>query len=398
MAIELITKIGCMEPMLPEEYNRDVEDVVFTLISKASSLTGQLNPIVTSSVGDLVRSMNCYYSNLIEGHVTHPIDIDKALHRDFNKAPEKRALQREAVAHIEVQKAIDEGTDDASEPLTAAYAQWIHREFCKRLPDEMLWTANPATGEKVKIVPGKIRDREVQVGRHIPPAAQALPQFLLRFDEAYSPGGLSRVRQIIAIAAAHHRFLWIHPFFDGNGRVARLMSHASLKRLTIGNSLWSAARGLARNVNEYKRLLMAADNERENDSDGRGSLSQKALIDFCIFFLITCIDQIEFMRSILMPSELLRRIELYTEDEIRAGRMPKGSFSLLREAVLAGEFERGKAASLTGYAERMARTVLSTLIKQGLLTSNSPKGPVRLGFPIHIIDRWFPALYPVSGA
>src|SRR5262245_6591018 len=139
----LITDPAWMDPMLPEESNRQLEDVAFDLTSKASSLAGQVNPIVAMAIGNLVRSMNCYYSNLIEGHDTHPRDIDRALHRNFSTQPQKRALQLEAVAHIEVQKAIDEGKDNPSEPLTTEYVLWLHREFCSRLPDEMLWVEDP---------------------------------------------------------------------------------------------------------------------------------------------------------------------------------------------------------------------------------------------------------------
>ena len=69
--------------MLPEEATRDLEDITFDLTAKASSLAGQVSPLVTRSIGDLVRSMNCYYSNLIEGHNTHPRDIDRALHHGY---------------------------------------------------------------------------------------------------------------------------------------------------------------------------------------------------------------------------------------------------------------------------------------------------------------------------
>ncbi len=382
--------------MLPEENNRTLEDTAFDLISKASSLAGQVNPIVTSAIGELVRSMNCYYSNLIEGHDTHPRDIERALRRDFSSQPKKRALQLEAVAHIDVQKAIDEGEDDRSEPATAAYALWLHREFCRRLPDEMLWVEDPHTGRRVRVRPGELRDGEVEVGRHVPPAASALPRFLARFEEAYKPEHLSKVRRVVSIAASHHRFVWIHPFYDGNGRVARLMSHALLMRMGIGSSLWSVARGLARDVNRYQALLMAADEPRRSDVDGRGALSHAALNGFCEFFLATCVDQVEFMRSILEPSELLRRIEIYTEEEVRARRLPKGAFPLLREALLAGEFARGKAAAITGYGERMARNVVSNLLGRGLLASSSPKGPLGLGFPLAVVERWLPSLYPAN--
>jgi Fic family protein len=388
--------ISWMEPMLPSDGNKASEDMAFDLISNANALAGQIHPIVTESVGDLVRSMNCYYSNLIEGHDTHPRDIDRALHKDYSAEPQKRALQLEAVAHIEVQRAIDKGDELTDSPTSSAYAVWLHREFCQRLPDELLWVEDPEQSRRIRLVPGALRDGEVVVGRHLPPPADALPAFLQRFQQAYSPQNLSKVRQVIAVAAAHHRFLWIHPFYDGNGRVARLMSHALLRRLGVGNSLWSVARGLARNVVDYKSLLMAADSPRRGDLDGRGNLSQSALDEFCRFFLRVSNDQVTYMSSILQPSELLRRMEIYVEEETRAGRLPKGSFPLLREALLAGEFERGLAPSLTGYKERMARSVVSKLLEQGLLTSPSHVARVRLGFPITVVERWFPALYPAS--
>jgi hypothetical protein len=86
-------------------------------------------------------------------------------------------------------------------------------------------------------------------------------------------------------------------------------------------------------------------------------------------------------------------MDLYVEEEVRAGRLKKGSFALLQEALLAGEFGRGKAAYLTGYQDRQARTVLRSLLDAKLLMSDSPKKPVRLGFPTDVVERWFPKLY-----
>lgn len=393
---EAITNPACLEPMLPPEGERHLEDLAFELVTKASSLAGRMSPIVTTAVGELVRSMNCYYSNLIEGHHTRLRDIDRALRQEYATEPKRRKLQLEAVAHIEVQQAIDEGRDEPAEPTSIAYTLWLHREFCQRLPEEMSWLEDQGTNRIIRIQPGEFRDGEVAVGRHLPPAASALPAFMEKFEHSYQSANLSRVRQVIAIAAAHHRFVWIHPFYDVNGRVARLMSHAILRRIGIGSALWSVSRGLARNVDRYKSLLMAADQPQRKNSDGTYTLSLPGLIDFCKFYLDVCVDQVEFMGSILAPSELIRRMEIYTEDEVRAGRLPKGSFTLLREALLAGEFERGAAPSITGYKERMARNVLSKLLELGLLNSASPKAPVRLGFPVNVIERWFPSLFPAN--
>jgi hypothetical protein len=155
---------------------------------------------------------------------------------------------------------------------------------------------------------------------------------------------------------------------------------------------------LARRVNEYKSNLQAADEPRHGDLDGRGNLTMKGLVEFCRFFLTTSVDQVDFMGSLLEPAELMRRMEIWTEEETRAKRVLKGSWPLLREAVIAGEFSRGKAAELTGYETRQARTVLNKLIDLGYLASPTPKSPVRLGFPAEVVDRWFPRLYQPPGA
>ncbi len=383
-----------MEPMLPEEGNRQLEDLAITLASKATALAASLHPEVCHSVGELVRSMNCYYSNLIEGHNTHPRDIDRAMKADFSTNTKKRELQLEAKAHIEVQRIIEHTS--THNIVSPDYICWIHHEFCNRLPDELLRVTNPATGEHIQVIPGALRNGDVQVGRHIAPDYNALPLFLNRFSEAYAPHKLSKLRQIIAVAAAHHRLLWIHPFYDGNGRVTRLFSNAYLRHIGINNSLWSISRGLARRVVDYKLLLMQADAPRRGDLDGRGSLTAAGLQNFCTFFLETCIDQVEYMASILDINELLRRIQLYCEDEVMAGRLPKSSFTLLREALLTGSFERGKATVITGHKERQARNSLAELVAKGLLVSDSAKSPVRLGFPIDVVERWFPKLYPTT--
>lgn len=388
--------VSSMEPMVPEEASRLLDDDVLALVAEANQLAGRIHPILRESIGNLVRSMNCYYSNLIEGHDTHPRDIDRALANDFSSEPKKRDLQKEAVAHIHVQRLIDTGRDPDAWPASAAYASWLHEEFCSRLPPEMLFVTDERTGERLAIVPGAWRKRDVQVGRHVPPPHEDLARFMARFDTAYSSPPLSKTRQIQTVGAVHHRLLWIHPFLDGNGRVARLMSHALFKRLDIGTSLWSVARGLARDEDRYKTLLAQADQPREGDLDGRGNLTQRGLIEFCKFFLNRSVDQIRFMSSLLEPATLLTRMEIYIEEEVRAKRLLRGSFAVLREAVMSGEVERSKIPALTGYEERGARNVTAGLVERGLLMAATHRAPLRLAFPADVAERWFPNLYPAN--
>ncbi len=385
---------SAMEPMMPQEgvAMTAMSDIVIDLIAKSEKLKSKFNPQMQSSLSDMVRSMNCYYSNFIEGHNTHPIDIERALKLDFSHDIKKRNLQIEAKAHIELQQKID--IDDKLLNITSPeYILWLHEEFYSALPDEMRWIENPQTKERKPVIPGQFRDGNVIIGYHIPIDAHLIQKFLLRFDERYEIAKFNRIHQAIAAAASHHRLLWIHPFYDGNGRVARLFSHAYLKKIGIGSGLWSISRGLARNHSEYKQLLMDADMPRQGDYDGRGALTQTGLNNFCIFFLKSCLDQIEFMEKLLQPEKLLQRIERWTIDQIESKELLPGSFSLLKEAFIRGQYDRGEASTLTQYKERQARTVLNKLTEKGLLISSSPKGPVSLAFPSSILEDWFPRLY-----
>lgn len=383
-----------MEPMMPPEGEKKLEDIAFDLSTKAHALAASVHPVLGKSISPLVKSMNCYYSNLIEGHYTHPRDIDRALRSDYETQPEKRNLQQEARAHIEVQGLIS-GLSMDMPLISSSFISWLHREFCSRLPEELLFVYHSTTEESLRIIPGEFRKSSVQIGYHIlPPKAEEISIYMRRFEEAYCPSRHNKIRQLISVAASHHRLLWIHPFYDGNGRVARLFSDTLLQSFGVRNDLWSISRGLARTVQDYKRLLAEADLPRLNDVDGRGNLSQRGLIRFCAYFLTACIDQVEFMGALLDMKNFLNRLEKICETFIIQGKLKPGSFPLLREAFFAGEIERGRAPALTGYKERHARSILSQLIKEEFLTSDRPKGSLRLNFPLKIVSDLFPSLYP----
>ncbi len=394
MAKNTIISPSMMEPMLPTHGQRELIDLAVTLVENSAKMTAQLHPLVQEKIGDLVRSMNCYYSNLIEGHNTHPRDIERALAEDYSTNKEKRDLQLEAKAHIEVQLLLDRQALPTNVYSTHVI-EMIHCEFYKRLPESLCWAQDPDTGKQLAVEPGKFRASDVIVGRHIPPNANHIPQFMHRFEQAYNAKHLSRTDQIIAIAAAHHRLLWIHPFYDGNGRVTRLLSHAALREAGIGNCLWSISRGLARNAQQYKANLALADSQREGDLEGRGNLSDKHLFVFCKFFLTTAIDQVNFMQKLLELSVLLDRIDLYANQQISAKILAKGSNIILKEALLKGKVARASVPMLSGYSERQSRNIISGLVKHGLLASDTKYGDLYLGLPQHVVEFYFPLLYPV---
>jgi Fic family protein len=386
--------VSLMEPLLIGDGSRHragLTDLALELAQRSAGFRRSLPESLLVSLAGLVRSMNCYYSNLIEGHDTHPIDIERALMGEYSKDAKKRDLQLEAKAHIKVQQWIDDG-GLKGRAVTADSIRETHRRFCELLPDDLLWVEDPTTKERIKVIPGELRHREVAVGLHIPVSPPAVPRFLHRFEEVY--GRLGKTETILATAAAHHRLAWIHPFLDGNGRVARLMSHATLLEALDTGAVWSIARGLARNVDTYKMHLAACDQTRRNDLDGRGHLSEENLVEFTRFFLTTCLDQVAFMEGLMQPQQLRARILLWTEEEIRLDRLPPKSGAILEAVLYRGELPRGDTASIVGTGERQARRVVSALIERGVLLSGSSRAPLRLAFPATLAARWMPGLFP----
>ncbi len=386
--------VGLMEPMLVGVSARPrgvLADLAVDLAARSAGFRRSLPPGVLTSLATLVRAMNCYYSNLIEGHDTHPIDIERAINNDYSTDAKQRNLQLEARAHIAVQTWIDEGGLSGRAATQAGVIE-IHRRFCELLPEELLWVENPTSQERIRVEPGALRARDVAVGRHIAVSPGAVPRFMERFEQAYVR--LGKVDAVIASAAAHHRLLWIHPFADGNGRVARLMSYAmQLETLETGG-IWSIARGLARNESAYKRHLAECDLPRRNDLDGRGTLSEEALAEFAAFFLRTCIDQVDFMERLVQPDRLRDRILLWAEEEMRGDRLPPKSDAVLEAVLYRGELPRGDVSALLATSERNARRVTSALLDVGVLASASTRTPLRLTFPAALAGRWMPGLFP----
>jgi len=311
-------------------------------------------------------------------------------------------LQELSLAHIKVQQEIDARLDDAPESdiCTAEFIRWIHQAFYEQVPEEFCQIQHPETDEVVVVSPGEFRDRSVKVGRHVPPAADSLSGFLKRFSESYKPEGLHGSKKLIAVAASHHRLAWIHPFLDGNGRVARLFSHAYMTKADIeSHGLWTISRGLSKYKEDYQHYLSVADSPRQGDYDGRGKLSDSGLRDFCEYFLKTCLDQIEFMGGLLDLDNFQDRIKGYVD--LRSQNMIPEEAKLRQEAkyilvevMLRGQVPRGEAKRVTGLGERTARKLVSQLENEELLSAESHRSPLTFNIPPKVVGYYFPNLYP----
>lgn len=384
------------EPLLPS--NARLEP----LLTKAHDLSRVATLLagtrVPPELRGLLRNMNSYYTNRIEGQHTRPREIDQALRQDFSNDDALAAKQRLAVAHIEAEQALEQGhkgPDGAAALYSPEALQDLHRELFGRLP-----AADLLTPEQAPIVPGALRQQDVQVGQHVAPAHASVLPFLQRWASFY--GGVRRGEAaLVAMACAHQRLGWVHPFVDGNGRVMRLHTHTLLSALGYTGGLWSPLRGFARSTERYYALLADADSLRRGDLDGRGNLSEQALIAWVDYVLDTCLDQVNFMGSMLDFATMKARIEacLVFESTVLKQGVRQESLRALHYLFLSGEdMARGDFKSMLGMSDRGATDALGALVKRGLLKSDSPQGKVRFALPQHALRFLFPQLWPEAEA
>ena len=346
------------EPLLPQEHRMGaLLEKASDLIREAASLGASAAPGAAVQLRELLRSMNSYYTNRIEGEHTRPSDIERALLKDFSKESDVARRQRLAVSHIQteitcerlIQAKLDSGETVIPWLYSTQALVWLHLQLFGGLTPEDLTLADGSL-----LTPGQVRTRGVAVGIHEAPNAKALPAFLSRWEEVY---GHSRRGEasIVALAAAHHRLAWVHPFQDGNGRVARLHTHLALHAQGLTNGLWSPLRGFARSEEKYRGMLKAADEHRRGDLDGRGNLTEAGLIDWISYTLETCIDQVRFMRKLLDVGSMRERIQaaLIFDESKKTGVRKEAALAL--HYLFSTNSELGRAAfkQMTGLGERV---------------------------------------------
>jgi len=198
-----------IEPCLLESYPAALSDLLSEVINAAHQLGGKLHPQTGASLAELVRVMNCYYSNLIEGHYTRPIDIEKALQGQLADDAARRNLQLEARAHIHVQRELDRrlSAGELGEPASSKLIKWLHCAFYEGAAEGMLRIEHEAG--PYQMMPGEFRSEalhDVAVGRHIPPSSIRVAEFMEYFEWRYQLARLGPTTRVFAVAAAHHRF------------------------------------------------------------------------------------------------------------------------------------------------------------------------------------------------
>ena len=392
-------------PPIPSKHRGELKDLAQEVIIASSRLDGRIAGETAKALGDRLRFLNSYYSNLIEGHKTSILEIEAALNESFSDDDQKRYTQELCAAHVQTERALmlELLSDSPYNICEFDFVGKIHKKFYDQLPEHHQFTHSMGGFTKYPVMPGIIRDKNVSLdgGRTAHGSdAKKLPQKFQEFSRLYDPAQFHGDERLIAAAASHHRLTWLHPFRDGNGRVCRLFSGLYMAHIGINRAnLWSLSRGFSRDKQWYMINLQSAD----SPSEAHKGFDQEFFADYCLYFLEVCLDQIQFMENILGLTRIDARIGGYMRgrDKRRGAANPLDprAGKLLKALFLQGEVPRGEAQSIMGMeglSDRQARRIVSQLVKEGLIYSESHRAPLRIGFPTHVLHYYFPDLFDPS--
>lgn len=396
MSNTLITQISWLEPLLPSSLPFTLLEKADQVLFESGKLSALLAPKTAQCLAKTLQLTNSYYSNLIEGQYTEPLQLSQT---QSNKRPAKE-LNELAVYHMHTQSIMERFFTRHQQHITwqdcfsPQFIEKIHALLFKDACEQQRLLA-----DNTLMVAGVLRDlaqKNVSVGQHDAPDFSAVRKMLIRMQQVYGHQQDKRLCLISALAY-HHRLSWVHPFPDGNGRVIRLISHLQLFKLGLVSPLWSLSRGLARQQSLYYARLANADEPRRHDLDGRGQLSQQGLCEFIDFMLDTCLDQMRYIQqSLALPSlrTRLEKILTYEQAFIDARIDPEAAARALHILITQGEVTRNDFKIYLGMNDRSATTTLTQLIKLNVVKSPTPKSRLLyLNLPVWFAQLLFPDLH-----
>ncbi|WP_157793112.1 Fic family protein [Bordetella genomosp. 8] len=358
------------------------------------------------ALSTLLRAMNSYYTNKIEGQHTLPADLEAAMGRRFSDDEDVHRRQELALAHMRLEADLEPVCRQLGWPeqFEMAWLCRIHRELYEQLPPQYRRVLDGEGNDRGALDPGGLREHDVRVGHHHAPPHEMLPDLLKHFAFRYGSDYNSTSRKVVAAGASMHRLSWIHPFADGNGRVSRLHNHLLLTSLGLTNGLWSPMRGLARRHADYYSALAAADATRRNATDGLVNLSSSGLTTWLRFWLDICLDQVRFMSAQLGFQTLEQRyISLalqVTHDFGRGAAHHRSQLDPIKlghalyQLFRSGSMERGVFKAWLGVPDRSASRLISHLLSIRLLSSASRTAHLESNFPFYSLRFLFPGLWP----
>ena len=219
---------------------------------------------------------------------------------------------------------------------------------------------------------GKNVIRDSRTGRivYMPPEAKdvsGLMQELVRWVNESISGG--DVLMPVVAALAHHQFATIHPYFDGNGRSARLLTNLLLHRGGYGlNGIYSLEEYYADNLAGYYGGLAVGDSH--NYYLGRAEADVTPFVEYF------CLGMADAFAAVRARAESASRVDDLDQSPVLRDLSPQqrqalGLFLRMKEAT------RNDIATFFKLPPRQAYLLCKRWLQGGFLAVGNPSTKAR---------------------
>ncbi len=242
--------------LITPKFDSSITDLIIELdYLRKKELGGTTHPKVFFQLKSIFHTLESIGSVRIEGNNTTITDFIENRSND-KTSKDENILEIENIE--ESMRFIDENIDDIN--IDRLFTSELHKHIVKGLTP-------PPIGEGDK-TPGVYRTHDVKISKstHKPPAPFQIEGYM---DElfAFINQEHSPKYDLLKTAIAHHRFVWIHPFGNANGRTVRLFTYAMLVKQGFNVNLGRIVNPTAVFCNDrdlYYKYLSKADKGKAN--------------------------------------------------------------------------------------------------------------------------------------
>lgn len=317
------------------------------------------HPKVFLQLKRLFHILESVGSARIEGNNTTLAEYLEMQEEDKSSSPineDYKEIQNieEALRYIE-----DCGTD---RPIDEMFLRELHTIVVKDL-----FTGPGGEGDRNA---GSYRKGSVVINRspHIPPDALLVPDLMQELLDFINRPDESQF-DLIKVAQAHHRFVWIHPFANGNGRTVRLFTYAMLIRagfrVDVAGRIVNPTAIFCSNRDEYYHYLGEADTGTDEGME-----------HWCTYVLSGLLEEIKKVNQLTDYEFLHKSILLPAIDDAWSnGRLSQENARALalvaeKQVVMSGDLRSIYSNLSEGSLSRKVRA----LVELGLLTPEKENG------------------------
>lgn len=262
--------------------NPDFNDPIVEMIVKLEILRGreieiEVNRGLFNQLKEIFHKVESLCSARIEGNRTTISDYVQSEPQRETKSQSIEEIYNIENAMFFVDECFREIPDM---PINKKFLSELHEIISKGLD----------TSKEGSHTPGCYRKNNVEIknAAYTPPMNIKVPEYMEELiDFINKEENLQRI--LLKVAIAHHRFVWIHPFDNGNGRMSRMLTYAMLKKAKFDKiSLLNPAAVFCINRSEYFDNLAKADTGTD-----------EGLLEWCRFVLSGFLNELTKLRRLL---------------------------------------------------------------------------------------------------